>query len=81
LGAAVDEILAANPTRGTANVPQSAQVLLDELTIWGYPDRARASLDRWYAAGADMPVIVLPPNRSPDELELALKALSPATFG
>jgi alkanesulfonate monooxygenase SsuD/methylene tetrahydromethanopterin reductase-like flavin-dependent oxidoreductase (luciferase family) len=81
LGAAVDEVLTANPTRGTANVPDSAQVLLDELTIWGDPDRARASLDRWYAAGADMPVIVLPPNRSPDELEHALKTLSPATFG
>jgi alkanesulfonate monooxygenase SsuD/methylene tetrahydromethanopterin reductase-like flavin-dependent oxidoreductase (luciferase family) len=79
LGAAVDEVLAANPTRGTANIPESAQVLLDELTIWGNPDRARASLDQWYAAGADMPVIVLPPNRSPDELEHALKTLSPAT--
>ena len=78
LGAAVDEVLAANPTRGTANIPESAQVLLDELTIWGDPDRARASLDQWYAAGADMPVIVLPPNRSPDELEHTLKTLSPA---
>jgi alkanesulfonate monooxygenase SsuD/methylene tetrahydromethanopterin reductase-like flavin-dependent oxidoreductase (luciferase family) len=81
LGAAVDEVLAANPARGTANIPESAQVLLDELTIWGDPDRARASLDRWYAAGADIPVVVLPPNRPPDELEHALKALSPATLG
>jgi alkanesulfonate monooxygenase SsuD/methylene tetrahydromethanopterin reductase-like flavin-dependent oxidoreductase (luciferase family) len=79
LGAAVDEVLAANPTRGTANIPESAQVLLDELTIWGDPHRARASLDQWYAAGADMPVIVLPPNRPLDELEHALKTLSPAT--
>jgi alkanesulfonate monooxygenase SsuD/methylene tetrahydromethanopterin reductase-like flavin-dependent oxidoreductase (luciferase family) len=80
-GSAVDEVLAANPARGTANVPESAQVLLDELTIWGDPDRARASLDQWYAAGADMPVIVLPPGRPPDDLEHALKTLSPATFG
>jgi alkanesulfonate monooxygenase SsuD/methylene tetrahydromethanopterin reductase-like flavin-dependent oxidoreductase (luciferase family) len=77
LGAAVDEVLAANPTRGTAQVPESAQVLLDELTLWGDDAEARAGLDRWYAAGADMPILVLPPDRNPAELEHVLEALRP----
>ena len=52
------------PSRGTAEVPAAAQVLIDELTMWGDAADARAGLDRWYAAGAEMPVVVLPPNRS-----------------
>jgi len=34
-GAAVDDVLAANPTHRTTEVPSSAEVLLDELTVWG----------------------------------------------
>ena len=76
-GDAVDAVLAANPSRGTAEVPGAAQVLIDELTLSGDATAARAGLDRWYAAGAEMPVIVLPPNRSLDELEHALDVLRP----
>ena len=76
-GAAVDAVLAANPSPGTTEVPGTAQVLIDELTVSGDADAARAGLDRWYAAGAEMPVIVLPPNRSLDELEHTLDALRP----
>jgi alkanesulfonate monooxygenase SsuD/methylene tetrahydromethanopterin reductase-like flavin-dependent oxidoreductase (luciferase family) len=78
-GAAVDAVLAANPTRGTSEVPAPARVLLDELTIWGNPDTARVALSRWYAAGADMPVLVLPPNRDRDELDGVLDALRPSS--
>jgi alkanesulfonate monooxygenase SsuD/methylene tetrahydromethanopterin reductase-like flavin-dependent oxidoreductase (luciferase family) len=78
-GAAVDAVVAANPSRGTSEVPESAQVLIDELTVSGDAGTARAALDRWYAAGAEMPAIVLPPNRSHDELEHTLDALRPAT--
>ena len=77
LGAAVDAVVAANPTRRTADVPGCAQVLLDELVVWGNADSARASLDRWYEAGADRPVAVLPPGRPVTELEHALEVLRP----
>jgi alkanesulfonate monooxygenase SsuD/methylene tetrahydromethanopterin reductase-like flavin-dependent oxidoreductase (luciferase family) len=66
--AAVDEVLA-------GRVPE---ILLDELTLWGDAAAAREGLDRCYAAGADMPVITLPPNRSIDELDHILDALAPA---
>lgn len=77
LGDAVDAVLLANPTSGTTTVPESAQVLLDELTVRGDASTAGAGLDRWYDAGAQMPVIVLPPGRSLDELDHALSVLSP----
>jgi alkanesulfonate monooxygenase SsuD/methylene tetrahydromethanopterin reductase-like flavin-dependent oxidoreductase (luciferase family) len=75
LGPAVDAVLAANPTRRGTDVPESAQVLLDELTVQGDADSARAGLDRWYQAGAELPVVVLPPGRPVDELEYTLEAL------
>ena len=79
LGDAVDAVLAANPTRRTTEVPATAEVLLDELTVWGdAEDLARSSLDSWFEAGAEMPVVVLPPGRPVAELEYALEALRPS---
>lgn len=74
--AAVDDVLAANPTGRTHDVPASARALLDELTLWGDRDRARASLDQWYDAGAELPTLVLPPGRPVEELEHVLEAMS-----
>ena len=79
-GAAVEAVLRANPTRHTAEVPAAAHGLLDELTVWGDVERARATLDRWYASGAQLPVLALPPNRPPAELEYMLEALAPAAL-
>jgi alkanesulfonate monooxygenase SsuD/methylene tetrahydromethanopterin reductase-like flavin-dependent oxidoreductase (luciferase family) len=76
-GAAVDEVLAANPTPRTFDVPESARVLLDELTLWGDEDNARAALERWYDAGAQMPGLVLPPNRPLEELDHILESMRP----
>ncbi|NMN93444.1 LLM class flavin-dependent oxidoreductase [Antrihabitans stalactiti] len=76
-GAAVDDVLAANPGRGTAEVPASAQVLIDELTLCGDAETARAGLDSWYAAGADEPTLVLPPNRPVEELDYILEGMRP----
>ena len=53
-------------------------MLLDGLTLWGTPSGARAALDRWYAAGAAMPVLVLPPDRRVEELDIMLEAFRPA---
>jgi hypothetical protein len=74
-GAAVDDVLAANPTHRTTEVPSSAEVLLDELTVWGDATTARVSLDRWYAEGAQLPVLALPPNRPVEELDHILESL------
>ncbi len=74
-GHAVEEVLAANPTRRTFDVPESARVLLDELTLWGDTEQAREALDCWYAAGAQMPTVVLPPGRPIEELDHMLDAM------
>ena len=69
--AAVDDVLAA-----TRNVPP---LLLDELTIWGDASAAQQTIERCYAAGADMPIVTLPPNQSVDELDHILNALAPTS--
>ena len=74
---AVVAVLAANKSLDAAGLPEFAEVLIDELTVSGNAETARAGLDRWYAAGAEMPVVVLPPNRSVEELDHALEALRP----
>jgi alkanesulfonate monooxygenase SsuD/methylene tetrahydromethanopterin reductase-like flavin-dependent oxidoreductase (luciferase family) len=78
-GAAVDEVLAANPTGRTAEVPASARGLLDELTVWGDAAQVGASLDRWYAAGAEMPTLALPPGRPVEELDEVLASVRDAS--
>jgi alkanesulfonate monooxygenase SsuD/methylene tetrahydromethanopterin reductase-like flavin-dependent oxidoreductase (luciferase family) len=76
-GEAVADVLAANPTPRTFAVPESARVLLDELTLWGDTEHARAALDRWYAAGAQLPALTLPPGRPVEELDHILESLRP----
>lgn len=79
LGQAVTALLATNPDPRTSEVPDSAQVLIDELTVCGDPERARAALDSWYDAGAQMPVLTLPPHRDAAELEQMLEVMRPTT--
>ncbi len=71
----VAAVQAANPTRGSAVVPPEAEVLLEELTVYGTPAEARARLARWHAAGASLPILLLPPNLEPGQLDFALDAL------
>ena len=52
-------------------------MLLDELTLWGDADRRREALDRWYAAGAELPALTLPPGRPVDELDHILDSMAP----
>lgn len=66
------------PRGGTARPAAGTEVLLDELTVHGDAAQARAGLDRWYRAGAEMPAIVLPPNQPLDDLLLTLESLRPA---
>lgn len=76
-GDAVGAVVAADGSRDNADIPAVAKILIDELTVSGDAETARAGLDRWFAAGADMPVVVLPPSRSVEELDHALEALRP----
>jgi alkanesulfonate monooxygenase SsuD/methylene tetrahydromethanopterin reductase-like flavin-dependent oxidoreductase (luciferase family) len=71
-GPAVDAVVAANGRGAAPTVPPAAQVLIDELLV-----SDEGGLERWYAAGADMPVLVLPPGRPLEELERILRAFAP----
>jgi len=76
-GKEVDEVLAANTPRPLGVVPPAAEALLEELTIFGTPEQARARLAHWHAAGANLPTLLFPPNLTRDELDFALGAFRP----
>ena len=76
-GKEVEAVLAANAPKFTGVVPPDAEALLEELIVYGTPGEARARLARWHAAGAEMPVLLLPPQLTPDELDYTLDALRP----
>jgi alkanesulfonate monooxygenase SsuD/methylene tetrahydromethanopterin reductase-like flavin-dependent oxidoreductase (luciferase family) len=78
---AVDAVIAEGRPGGTARLPSVAQPLIDELILSGDGGQARAGLDRWYAAGAEMPVVVLPPHRQIDELTHMLDQLRRTATG
>jgi alkanesulfonate monooxygenase SsuD/methylene tetrahydromethanopterin reductase-like flavin-dependent oxidoreductase (luciferase family) len=73
-GKEVEAIVAANTPKVTGIVPLEAEVLLDEVSVYGTPDDARRRLARWYAAGATMPVLLFPPNMTPEQMALSLRA-------
>jgi alkanesulfonate monooxygenase SsuD/methylene tetrahydromethanopterin reductase-like flavin-dependent oxidoreductase (luciferase family) len=76
-GKEVQAVLAANTPRNRGLVPPEAEILLEELTIFGTPEQARTRVARWYAAGAALPILLLRPNLTPDEISLALDAFRP----
>jgi alkanesulfonate monooxygenase SsuD/methylene tetrahydromethanopterin reductase-like flavin-dependent oxidoreductase (luciferase family) len=76
-GKAVEAVLAANAPKFTGAVPPDAEELLEELIVFGTPTEARRRLAAWYEAGAALPVLLLRPNLSPEELEYTLDALRP----
>ena len=78
-GSEVRAVLAANREGFIGEVPVDAELLLDELIVYGDPDAARQRLAHWYQAGASFPILSLPPNRPWEELEFALHALAPGS--
>ena len=78
-GKEVEAVLAANAPKFTGVVPPDAEALLEELIVFGTPAEARARLAQWHAAGAEMPVLLLRPQMSSEELEYTLDALRPTT--
>jgi alkanesulfonate monooxygenase SsuD/methylene tetrahydromethanopterin reductase-like flavin-dependent oxidoreductase (luciferase family) len=77
LGDAVADLLATGPDPRTSDLPESAQILIDELTLCGDADNARAALASWYDAGAEMPALTLPPGRTVAELDSMLEVMRP----
>jgi alkanesulfonate monooxygenase SsuD/methylene tetrahydromethanopterin reductase-like flavin-dependent oxidoreductase (luciferase family) len=76
-GKAVEAVLAANTPKFAGLVPPDAEELLEELTVFGTPVEARRRLARWHGAGAALPILLLRPNLSAEELEYTLNALRP----
>lgn len=74
---AVKAVLAANAPRFTGVVPADAEELLEQLTIYGTPAEARRRFAYWLEAGVDFPVLLLPPNLTPEERALALETFRP----
>ncbi len=74
----VAAVLAANTPKMLGVVPPEAEALLQQLTVWGTPDEARARLERWYDAGADMPIVFIRENLDAQQMECTLGALRPA---
>ena len=73
----VQAVLAANTPKFAGAVPPEAEVLLDELIVYGTPAEARGRLARWYEAGAVMPGLMFRPHLSADETRLSLEAFGP----
>jgi alkanesulfonate monooxygenase SsuD/methylene tetrahydromethanopterin reductase-like flavin-dependent oxidoreductase (luciferase family) len=75
--AEVKAVQAANPGRPPFIVPPEAEVLLDEMVVYGTPEAARDRLARWYDLGAELPVLSIPPNLTPGEIDDTLRAVAP----
>jgi alkanesulfonate monooxygenase SsuD/methylene tetrahydromethanopterin reductase-like flavin-dependent oxidoreductase (luciferase family) len=73
----VDAVLAANAPKFAGVVPPEADALLEELIVFGTPAEARRRLGRWHEAGAEMPILLLRPGMSAEEIELTLGAFRP----
>lgn len=80
-GKEVEAVLAANTPKFAGVVPPEAEELLEELIVFGTPPEARRRLARWHEAGAALPVLLLRPNLSAEELEFTLNALRPLAAG
>jgi alkanesulfonate monooxygenase SsuD/methylene tetrahydromethanopterin reductase-like flavin-dependent oxidoreductase (luciferase family) len=73
----VHAVLAANTPKFAGAVPADAEVLLDELIVYGTPAEARRRLARWYEAGAAMPGLMFRPNLTAEETRHSLEAFVP----
>ncbi len=76
-GKEVEAVLAANTPRQQGIVPADAEILLEQLTVFGTPAQARSRLARWHRAGAAMPILLLKPHLALKEIELTLDAFRP----
>lgn len=72
----VDAVIEANQERRPAIVPAEAERLLQQLTIYGTPEQARAQLDKWYALNDDIePSLLLGPNMTNEQISTILESV------
>ena len=76
-GKEVQAVLAANAPKFAGLVPPDADALLEQLIVFGTPAEARRRLARWHTAGAAMPVLLLGPNLTSDQVAATLDAFRP----
>ena len=76
-GREIDAVIGANSPKFTGDVPAAADSLLEELTAFSAPAEARERMAQWHAAGADMPLVFLRPNLTPEQVERTLSAFGP----
>jgi alkanesulfonate monooxygenase SsuD/methylene tetrahydromethanopterin reductase-like flavin-dependent oxidoreductase (luciferase family) len=72
----VNALLDAAHDSHAPNLPAAAEDLAHEVTLMDTYDRAEQAISAWFAAGADTLHLVLPPNRSDDELAQILAAVA-----
>ena len=70
-------VMAANSPKFTGAVPAKADELLEQLVVYGTPAEARERMTHWLAAGADLGVVFLRANLSPEEIDYTLNAFCP----
>jgi alkanesulfonate monooxygenase SsuD/methylene tetrahydromethanopterin reductase-like flavin-dependent oxidoreductase (luciferase family) len=76
-GRELEAIRAANSRAGDGIVPAEAERLLSDETIYGDPDTARRALARWVDAGADEPLLLMPPGAPVELMRLTLETFAP----
>lgn len=72
--AEVQAVLAANEGRRPTIVPPEAEVLLEQLTIYGTPGEISEQLAAWYEVGMTLPSVLLNPNLEKAQIDLILQA-------
>ncbi|MGB1252909.1 MAG: LLM class flavin-dependent oxidoreductase [Candidatus Promineifilaceae bacterium] len=75
-GAAVDSVVQANEGKRPSVVPEDAEILLEQLVVYGSAENARAQLDEWYDAGATMPVLIMNPGLEIAQYDRILEAFA-----
>ena len=76
-GKEVEAVLAANAPNSAAKYRPTPRRCSTSCVVYGTPAQARRRLARWHEAGAELPVLLLRPNLSAEEIEFTLDALSP----
>ena len=72
----VDAVMLANQDRRPAIVPAEAERLLEQLTIYGTPEQARAQLDKWTDIHENIqPGLLLGPGMRNEQISYILESL------
>lgn len=70
----VKMVIDANEGQRAAIVPPEAEVLLEQLAVYGTPEQVRQRLDTWRLHDNITPNILLPPNLEPSDIDFMLAA-------